>query len=133
MSDLINLIQEADLLMLDWENSKTELESAKLQLELAKEKLDSSRQKFESVVSQADQFGIPRAKLRKLVEERSQSLVASGLFSTPANAAPTKSSSPKPPKAVKKSKAVSENQVIEDKDLDTDFMNIDEGSTEASV
>jgi multidrug resistance efflux pump len=108
MTDLVQLIQDADFAHIEMENARSAVEAAKAQLEAAKENFESSKFAFDQVIARADEVGVPRAKLRKLVEERAAVLAASGLISTPVN--PSANRTPKPPKPPKKkaSKAVEE-------------------------
>lgn len=107
-ADLVELIQEADMALVQLEQARGAVEAAKLGFELAKEELESRRQLFEQVIARADEVGVPRSKLKKLAEERSAALLASGLLSTPitgSRAAPggaTKSKSPRKPKESRK-------------------------------
>lgn len=111
MTELVPLIQDADLAHLEMENARAAVEAAKAQLEAAKDTLESSKFAFDQVIARADELGVPRAKLRKLVEERAAVLMASGLVSTPVNASATRT--PKPPKAAKKKKPVDETNEFE--------------------
>lgn len=102
MSQLVELLQETDLAMIEMENAKSALEAAKLKLEWAREEFEQRRSALDQVIAKSDEIGVPRAKLRKLAEERAAALLASGLFSAPANASATRP--PKPPKLSKPSK-----------------------------
>jgi hypothetical protein len=79
MSDLIKFIQEADVAALQMEQAKGTVETAKQALETAKDNLDQARRFFDELLVRADELGIPRPKVRKLIEERTLALVASGL------------------------------------------------------
>lgn len=85
MSELIQLIQEADLALLNVEQSRLAIEAAKVALELAKNDHDRAKGQFEEVLARADEVGVSRAKLRKIIEERALVLSASGLLSVPVN------------------------------------------------
>ncbi len=98
-SDLVQLIQDADFAVMDIETTRMAFEASKTAVEFAKEDYERAKKTFDQVIAQADELGIPRAKLRKLVEERSAALLASGLLSVPVN----KAARPKP--AAKKAKA----------------------------
>lgn len=115
MSELLKLIQEADVVAFEMETAKAAVEAAKQNLETCKENLEQAKKSFDEVLVKADEVGIPRAKIKKLVEERTSVLVASGLI-----AAETRPSEPKSPKVTKTSrkKAVSESD--EARDLPTD-------------
>lgn len=84
MSDLMKLIQEADVASVEFEKARAQVEAAKLSLETAKEQQDQARTALDEIVNRADELGVPRAKVRKLIEERTQSLMASGLIPTTA-------------------------------------------------
>ena len=101
MSDLMKLIQEADTAAVEFEKARSLVEVAKQNLESAKEAHDQARAQFDEVLSRADELGIPRAKVKKLIEERTQALIASGLMM----ATETRPANPKPPRAPKKAKA----------------------------
>lgn len=85
MVDLIQLIQEADFALLDVERTRMGVEAAKTALDLAKTDCDRAKSHFDSVIAKADALGVPRAKLKKIIEERTAVLSASGLLSVPAN------------------------------------------------
>jgi hypothetical protein len=98
VSDLVQLIQEADFAIMEIERSRAAVDAAKLALESAKEDFERARSAFDQVIAGADALAVPRAKLKKLAEERAAALLASGLFSTPVNQA----KAVKAPKAPKK-------------------------------
>ena len=99
MTDLVQLIQDADFANIEMERARSQVEAAKAALEAAKDVFESSKFAFDQVIARADELNIPRAKLRKLVEERAAVLMASGLISQPVNA-----STPRPPKSPKVTK-----------------------------
>ncbi|MBX3019565.1 MAG: hypothetical protein KF767_16880 [Bdellovibrionaceae bacterium] len=104
-TELVQLIQEADLALVQLEQARSAVEAAKLGFELAKEELEQRRDSFEQVIARADDVGVPRSKLKKLAEERSAALLASGLLSSPitgSRAAPGGGSTK--PKSPRKSK-----------------------------
>lgn len=101
MSDLIKLIQEADAAAIEFEKARTFVEIAKQNLESAKEAHEHARSFLDEIVSRADDLGVPRAKIKKLIEERTQALIASGLFPTSNE---VRASTSKPPRASKKAK-----------------------------
>ena len=76
------------------------LELAKSALEAAKTAHDQAKQAYDELLNQADTHGIPKAKLKKLTEDRVQALFENGLVS--ASRAETKPAEKKPrkPKAV---------------------------------
>lgn len=101
-TELVQLIQEADFALVQLEQARSAVEAAKLGFELAKEELEQRRDLFEQVIARADEVGVPRGKLKKLAEERSAALLASGLLSSPISGsraspgmAPAKTKSPK--------------------------------------
>ena len=71
----IAFLSQADSLTLKLELAKTALETAKSNLETAK-------QAFDELLAQADGHGIPKAKLKKLMEDRVQALFESGILAT---------------------------------------------------
>lgn len=119
MVDLIQLIQEADFALLDVERTRMGVESAKTALEMAKSDCDRAKSHFDSVIAKADSLGVPRAKLKKIIEERTAVLSASGLLSVPANKSNAQSpfgSTKKAPKA--KSKKIDDSADVEDASFD---------------
>lgn len=112
MSDLMKLIQEADVASIDFEKARAQVEAAKLSLETAKEQQDQARAALDEIVNRADEYGVPRAKVKKLIEERTQMLMASGLIPTTAeiraSAGTTK------PRAAKKVKIVADSAEKDD-------------------
>lgn len=112
MSDLMRLIQDADVAAVDLEKARGQVETAKQNLETAKELQEQARLFLDEILSRAENIGIPRAKIKKLVEERTQMLVASGLMPTASEA---RSVAPKAAKAAKKNKAVSDESQSEDR------------------
>ena len=58
------------------------LELAKTALETAKSNLETAKQAFDDLLLQADGYGIPKAKLKKLLEDRVQTLFESGILPT---------------------------------------------------
>ncbi len=119
MVDLIQLIQEADFALLDVERTRMGVESAKAALEMAKSDFDHAKSHFDSVISKADSLGVPRAKLKKIIEERTAVLSASGLLSVPANKSTAQSPFASPKKAPKtKSKKADESADTEESSFD---------------
>jgi hypothetical protein len=111
MSDLMKLIQDADVASVEYEKARAQVEAAKLSLETAKEQQEQARAVLDDIVNRADEFGVPRAKVKKLIEERTQTLMASGLIPTTAE---IRASAGVKPRAVKKVKIVSEATEKED-------------------
>jgi hypothetical protein len=110
MSELMKLIQEADSAAVEFEKARIQVEAAKQNLELAKEAHEQARHFLDEVMSRADDIGVPRAKIKKLIEERTQSLVASGLIPMGAE---LRSITPKAPRAPKKPKAAADSEKID--------------------
>lgn len=85
------------------DNANLKLELAKMALETAKANLEAAKQTYEDVLAKADDHGIPRAKLKKLAEDRVQALIDSGLVNANARndgaRAEAKKERPKKPKA----------------------------------
>ncbi len=75
-------------------------EKAKRALETAKSELDQAKSAFEDLLTQADDHGIPKNKLRKLAEERISALFEIGMIDGIEAAAPVKEK----PKKKKKDK-----------------------------
>jgi hypothetical protein len=71
------------------------LEKAKRALEAAKAELELSKKAYDEMLAQADEKGIPKAKLKKLTEDRIHLLFESGLLEF------TEEVTPREPKAKK--------------------------------
>jgi len=84
----IKFLSEADTVTLQFEKAKRALESAKVELETAKKNYDE-------MLSRADEMGIPKAKLKKITEDRIQSLVDNGLLEFSDSRAQAKEAKPK--------------------------------------
>ncbi len=109
MSDFFKLLQEADIASLNMEKAKIAVDATKDAWERAKEEFEDSKKIFEKVLFKADEMAIPRQRIRKLIEDRTQALVASGLIEADASNSNARSSAkPKKPKAPKKSEQISE-------------------------
>lgn len=80
MNDLLKTIHDIDIAFLTAEKARLAVESAKGALELAKQDADTARFRLEEALSKAEEAGHPRAKLRKVAEERVSSLLSSGLL-----------------------------------------------------
>ena len=94
----ITFLGQADSVALQFERAKRALEAAKNELENAK-------RAYDEVLAQADDHGIPKAKLKKLTEDRVSQLLESGLVDFgAAPAAKAKATKTDKPKA-KKTKA----------------------------
>ena len=95
----LSLLNQADAATLQLERAKRALDAAKLDL-------DAAKKAYEEVLAQADEHGIPKAKLKKLAEDRVSALLDSGLLdgdggARNASAAKPKSAKPKKAKADK--------------------------------
>ena len=71
----LTFLSEAD-------NVTLKLELAKRALEVAKAELEQAKQAYDEMVAQADAHGIPKAKLKKLTDDRVQALFESGILGT---------------------------------------------------
>lgn len=111
MSDLMKFIQEADIAALEMETARTAVENSKLALEKAKENFEGARKFFDEVLLKADELGIPRPKVRKLIEERTLGLVSSGLIE--ADAKPAVAKAPKAPRKTGKAKQTDLDEALE--------------------
>ncbi|MBC7464885.1 MAG: hypothetical protein H7256_02745 [Bdellovibrio sp.] len=111
MSELMKLIQDADVAAVDLEKARGQVETAKQSLETAKELHEQARLFLDEILSRAEVIGIPRAKIKKLVEERTQILVASGLMPAAGEA---RVAAPKTAKVSKKTKAAVEELTLND-------------------
>jgi DNA-directed RNA polymerase beta' subunit len=111
MSDLMKLIQEADVASVEFEKARAHVDAAKLSLETAKDQQEQARVALDEIVNRADEFGVPRAKVKKLIEERTQMLMASGLIPTTAE---IRASAGVRPRMAKKVKIVSDTAEKED-------------------
>jgi outer membrane protein TolC len=120
--DLIQLVQDADAALLDVERARLNVEAAKYALEMAKTDFDQAKSAFDAVIARADDVGVPRAKLKKIVEERTAVLSASGLLSVPANRPSITAKPAKPAKKNAKAKAAEKDssEVKLDEDLSAD-------------
>lgn len=73
------------------------LELAKSALEVAKTAFEQAKQAYEDLLNQADTHGIPKAKLKKLTEDRVQALFENGLVNaTRAESKPAEKKARKP-------------------------------------
>lgn len=102
MSDLMKLIHDADQAAVELETARIQVETAKQFLETAKAAQEQARGLLDEVCARAEELGTPRSKIKKLVEERAQALVASGLI--PAGGLETRTIIPKPPRAPRRTK-----------------------------
>jgi len=76
------------------------LELAKSALDAAKAAFDQAKLAYDELLTQADTHGIPKAKLKKLTEDRVQALFENGLVSaTRAEAKPAEPRRPRKAKA----------------------------------
>lgn len=75
------------------------MELAKSALEAAKAAYDQAKQAYDDLLSQADTHGIPKAKLKKLTEDRVQALFESGLVAATRAEVKPAEKKPRKPKA----------------------------------
>ncbi len=87
-----------------------QLEKAKRALESAKAELESAKKAYDEILAQADEMGVPKAKLRKLTEDRIQALFEIGLIDF-AEAPPAK---PKRARSKSSSKTFEEKLAVEE-------------------
>lgn len=80
MSDFFKLLQEAEIVSLEMEQAKMALDASKEAMEQAKEDYEDARKALEKVLFKADEMAIPRQRIRKLIEDRTQALINSGLM-----------------------------------------------------
>lgn len=107
MSDLMKLIQDADSAAIEFEHARAHVENLKNQLDAAKTAQDEARTSLDAIVNRADDLGIPKAKVKKLIEERAHALMTSGLISADGESKKSSvKSAPKTQKTPKKLKAV---------------------------
>lgn len=102
-----------------------QLEIAKRNLDLAKQKLESAKQRYDDVFSRCDEAGIPKAKLKKLTEERVNALFETGVVQIEKiESAPVVAKVDKNKKSKKKDndeRSLSEDRVISQDELAADF------------
>ncbi len=90
-----NLLSEADKAGFDLEQARRALENAKASLE-------QSKKVYEDVIGKAEEAGIPRAKFKKVIEDRVFSLFEHGFAEANVTLAPR----PERPKRAKKAENV---------------------------
>jgi hypothetical protein len=100
MNDLLKVLQSGDLAGLELEKARAAVEAARAALDESRVKFEFAKQAFEDVVTAAEEVGLPRAKFKKLIEERTAGLWTSGLVSDLGSVAAPKA--PKAPRAPKK-------------------------------
>ena len=108
MTELMKLIQDADLASVEVERAREVVENAKASLEAAKEGFELAKTQFDQTLMRADEMGVPRAKLKKLAEERTTVLISAGLISANQEARHPIPRSPKPAKKKAKSEIETE-------------------------
>jgi hypothetical protein len=69
----LSFLSQADAVMLEMEKAKRALDAAKADFENAK-------RSYDELLARADEVGVPKAKLKKLVEDRIALLFESGLL-----------------------------------------------------
>jgi hypothetical protein len=78
----LSFLAQADTVTLKLELAKNSFDAAKASLEAAKEEYDA-------LLAQADTHGIPRAKLKKLTEDRVAALFEAGLLNARVESKPS--------------------------------------------
>lgn len=99
----LDFLAQADRVTLNLEMAKKAIEGAKADFEAAK-------RAYDELFSQAEAHGIPKAKLKKLTEERVQALLESGVLNRERSA---NSEIKKEKTAKKKSKSTARETVME--------------------
>jgi len=69
----LSFLSQAESVML-------EMEKAKRNLETAKTNFDNAKRDYDELLSKADEVGVPKAKLKKLLEDRIAMLFDSGIL-----------------------------------------------------
>ena len=105
------------------------LEKAKRSLELAKAALEAAKLAFDDVMARAEELGVPKAKLRKIVEERVQVLFDSGLVGPELSSAAAVREAAAKPERIKRLKKPSEaaaatTDLAESAEIETDSESI---------
>lgn len=88
MTNLMDIIQLADLAALEVEKSKQSFENARMQLEKSRASLEESQNHFNQILTQSEELGIPKSRIKKIIEERVALLLSSGLISSQADEVP---------------------------------------------
>lgn len=114
MFTLIKLLQEADGVAIENERARFQIEVAKQALDDAKTSYEKAKADLDAIISKSDELGIPRPKVKKLIEERTQALMLSGLV----NPDDTKSLMPKVPKTPKMNKKDKKLELVETEEND---------------
>lgn len=114
MNDSLNTIHDVDVAYLATEKARLAIEAAKVSLELAKQDAEAARLRLEESLARAEELGFPRAKLRKVAEERANALLTSGLLKD--EGVSVEKPALKAAKAPRRAKAV---EVIESEDTPT--------------
>ena len=95
----LSFLSEAEGVMLEMEKARRNFETAKLNLDNAKRSCDE-------LLSKADELGVPKAKLKKLIEDRIAMLFDSGLLDF--LEAPREQNAVKKPRKPKRAKSESD-------------------------
>lgn len=80
--DILKTLQDGDLAGLELEKSRESVELAKQALEVAKERFEAAKASFEDIAQRVDEAGMPKAKFKKVIEERTAVLWNSGFVTT---------------------------------------------------
>jgi hypothetical protein len=113
--ELIKLLQEGDATGLEMQKAQEALDLAKIAVEQAKERFDLTKSFFDEVIARAEESGIPKAKFKKLVEERVAGLWNSGLVVQTEERSFKAVKIPRPPK--KSKEAVKSDAILDANDL----------------
>lgn len=100
----LSFLSQAEAVMLEMEKAKRNLETAKTNFENAKKDYDE-------LLMKADDVGVPKAKLKKLLEDRIAMLFDSGIMDFLENQ--TDASAPKKPRKPKKAKVEAIEESVE--------------------
>lgn len=79
MSAIMSLVSEADAMALALEQCKGKIELAKLNLEAAKQEMERIKEAYEEILGRAEELGVAKSKIKKIVEERVQEMNSLGL------------------------------------------------------
>lgn len=119
MNDLLKVLQSGDLAGLEMEKARAAVDAARLALDEARTKFEFAKQAFEDVMEAAEESGLPRAKFKKLIEERTAGLWTSGLVTPDAGSLSTSAKSARAPRK-KKSDEATANEIIVEFDQPTE-------------
>lgn len=130
MSDVLKVLQAGDLAGLEMEKARAAVEHARQVLDDARAKFEFAKQAFDDVAESAEEAGLAKAKFKKLIEERTAILWASGLVSSTEGGAPVRPA--KVARAPKKKSETNESSSRSSADI-LDFATGEEPAEEALV